>query len=73
VVEGFGFRQRDWRSVVSLAQLDKRGGRDGAFEVQMEFRLRQAANEGLDVVHASSLVGDLSNQISNRHLGLPVT
>ena len=36
-----------WR----CAEFDKRGGRDGAFEVEMKLGLGEAADEGLDVVH----------------------
>ena len=37
-------------------QLHQRGGHNGAFEVQMQLGLGQAADEGFDVGHSSSLV-----------------
>ena len=57
LVEGFGFAQGDGLGVVALAELDERGGRDGAFEMEMKLGLGQAADEGLDIVHVQSLAG----------------
>ena len=50
-VEGFGLGECERLGIVAGAQLDQRGGHDGAFEVQMQLGLGQAADEGLDVVH----------------------
>jgi hypothetical protein len=55
VIEGFGFWQRNGSGIVMLAQLDKGRRGDGAFEVEMEFSLGQAADERLDIFHGSSL------------------
>ena len=45
------------RGVVAGAQLDQRGGQDGAFEMQMQLGLGQAADEVLDLGHILSLTG----------------
>ena len=57
LVEGFSFRPRYRRCVVALAQLNERGGGDSAFEVKMQLGLGKAADERLNIVHISSLLG----------------
>ena len=55
LVKRFRLGKGDRRGVVALAQLDERGGRDGAFEMEMKFGLGEAADERLDIVHRSSV------------------
>ena len=47
-VERLGLGQREGHGVMAGAELDQRGGQDGAFEMQMQLGLGQAADEGLD-------------------------
>ena len=54
-VEGFGFGEGEGAGVVAGAELDQRGGQDGAFEVQMQLGLGQAADEIADFSHSFSL------------------
>ncbi len=54
-VEGFGFSESQVGRVVARAELDQRGGQNGAFEVQMQLGLGQAADEGLNRGHSFSL------------------
>src|ERR1035441_689733 len=49
LVELLGRGERDRLRVVASAQFHERGGRDGPFEVQMEFSLGEAANVLLNV------------------------
>jgi len=56
-VEGLGFVWGQGVSVVAGAELDQGGGRDGAFKVQMQLGLGQAADEFLDFRHTFSLAG----------------
>ena len=55
-IERLGVVLREWNGVVTGAELDQCGGRDGAFEMQMQLGLGQAADEGLDRGHNFSLV-----------------
>ncbi len=55
MVESFGFGQGEGAGVVARAELDERGGQDGAFEMEMQLGLGEAADEGLDVGHGFSL------------------
>ena len=50
-VEHLGFVWREGYGVVTGAELDQSGGRNGAFEMQMQLGLGQAANEILDFRH----------------------
>ena len=75
VIEGFGVRQSDGSGIVTLAEFNERSGRDGAFEMEMEFRLGEAANKGADVGHTLSLVGEVylyPRCPKARHLGHPL-
>ena len=56
-VERLGFVRREGHGVMAGAELDQSGGRDGAFEMQMQLGLGQAADEGLDFRHRLSLTG----------------
>ena len=55
VIEGPGLGERERFGVVATAQLDEGRRRDGAFEVQVEFGLGEAADKRRDVVHEDSL------------------
>ena len=57
MVERLGLGQREGRGVVARAELDQRGGQDGAFEVQMQLGLGEAADERGNIVHEFSLKG----------------
>ena len=58
LVERLGLGQGDGVGIMARAQLDQRRGRDGAFEMQMQFSLGQAADERGDIVHLTSLRGE---------------
>ncbi len=45
LVDGFGFGKGERLGVVARAQLDERGGQDGAFEMEMKLGLGEAADE----------------------------
>ncbi len=51
LIERFGLGKGQRLAVVALAQLGERSRRDGAFEVQVQFGLGQAADECRNVVH----------------------
>jgi hypothetical protein len=56
-VEGFGLREGDGAGVVAGAELDQRGGQDGAFEVQVQLGLGKTADEGFDCGHGFQFNG----------------
>ena len=63
-VERLGVVVREGHGVVAGAELDQRGGRDGAFEMQMQLGLGQAADEFLNFRHSFSLAGQQSQRVS---------
>ena len=56
-VERLGLGQRERMNIVAGAQLHQRRRKDGAFEVQMQLRLGQAADEVANGLHALSVKG----------------
>src|SRR5580692_8036316 len=62
VIKSLGLLQAERPGVVTQAELDEGGGRDGALEVKMKLGLGQAADEPLDFGHDSSLVGTTKRQ-----------
>jgi hypothetical protein len=55
-VEVFGLGKGERLGIVAGAQLDQRGGHDGAFEVQVQLGLGEAVDEDGNIGHSSSLV-----------------
>ena len=53
----FCFSQRQRSGIVARTQFLKRGRSNGAFEMKMQLRFGQAANEVFYIGHNSSLVG----------------
>ena len=56
-IEGFGLMECEGEFIVAGAELDEGGGQDGAFKVEVQLGFGEAADEGLDGGHNSSVAG----------------